>query len=49
MVEGNGRRHRVLYVLKSRGMPHSHDIRNFVLSKEGLLVDDVHHAAGMPV
>ena len=33
---GDGTRHRVLYVLKSRGMAHSHEIREFVLSDDGL-------------
>jgi hypothetical protein len=35
----------VLYVLKSRGMAHSHDIRKFVLSKNGLDLTDVYHSA----
>ena len=32
LAEGDGTRSRVLYVLKSRGMAHSHEIREFVLS-----------------
>ena len=36
LAEGDGTRSRVLYVLKSRGMAHSHEIREFVLSGEGL-------------
>jgi circadian clock protein KaiC len=42
-VEGDGTRHLVLYVLKSRGMPHTRDIRGFEISARGLKVSDVHH------
>jgi circadian clock protein KaiC len=42
LEEADGARHRVIYVLKSRGMPHSHEIREFVLSHEGLDVTDVY-------
>jgi circadian clock protein KaiC len=45
LEEGDGSRHRVLYVLKSRGMAHSHEIREFVLSQEGLEVTDVYRPA----
>ena len=38
--EGNGERNRVLYVLKSRGMAHSNQIREFLISDHGVdLVD----------
>jgi circadian clock protein KaiC len=38
--EGNGERNRVLYVLKARGMSHSNQIREFLISKRGIdLVD----------
>ena len=43
LAEGDGSRSRVLYVLKSRGMSHSHEIRSFVLSEEGLELTGVHH------
>jgi circadian clock protein KaiC len=46
LEEGNGSRHRVIYVLKSRGMAHSHEIREFILSHEGLHVTDVFRGAG---
>lgn len=42
LEEGDGSRHRVVYVLKSRGMAHSHEIREFVLSHEGLAVTGVY-------
>ncbi len=38
--EGNGERNRVLYVLKARGMAHSNQIREFLISDQGVdLVD----------
>ncbi len=39
-MEGNGERNRVLYVLKARGMAHSNQIREFLISDRGIdLVD----------
>jgi circadian clock protein KaiC len=39
-LEGNGERNRVLYVLKARGMAHSNQIREFLISDNGIdLVD----------
>ena len=39
-LEGNGERNRVLYVLKARGMAHSNQVREFVISDRGIdLVD----------
>jgi len=39
-LEGNGERNRVLYVLKARGMAHSNQIREFLISDRGVdLVD----------
>jgi circadian clock protein KaiC len=40
-VETNGERIRTLDVLKSRGMPHSNQVREFVLTGRGLKVLDV--------
>ena len=38
--EGNGERNRVLYVIKARGMAHSNQVREFLISKRGIdLVD----------
>lgn len=38
--EGNGERNRVLYVLKARGMAHSNQVREFLISDQGIdLVD----------
>jgi circadian clock protein KaiC len=39
-LEGNGERNRVLYVLKARGMAHSNQVREFLISERGIdLVD----------
>jgi circadian clock protein KaiC len=35
-LEREGRRHRALCVLKSRGMAHSHDIREFRITRRGI-------------
>lgn len=41
-VEFNGERTRGLYVIKSRGMAHSNQVREFVLHKEGIRLLDVY-------
>ncbi len=47
-VEGNGERNRVLYVLKARGMAHSNQIREFLISDHGIdLVDAYIGASGV--
>jgi circadian clock protein KaiC len=40
-IETNGERIRTLNVLKSRGMPHSNQVREFVLTNEGLKLLEV--------
>jgi circadian clock protein KaiC len=40
-LEADGERIRALYVLKSRGMPHSNKIREFVLSSDGVALLDL--------
>jgi circadian clock protein KaiC len=40
-IESNGERNRGLYVMKSRGMNHSNQVREFVISSEGLNLIDV--------
>jgi circadian clock protein KaiC len=42
LEEGDGIRNRTLYVLKSRGMSHSHEIRDFVLSERGPELAGIH-------
>jgi circadian clock protein KaiC len=44
-VEFNGERNRTIYVLKSRGMAHSNQVREFVLSEEGIDLVDVYVGA----
>jgi circadian clock protein KaiC len=41
-IELGGERNRGLYVLKSRGMAHSNQIREFVLSDRGIDIRDVY-------
>jgi circadian clock protein KaiC len=41
-IENNGERNRTLYVLKSRGMKHSNQVREFVLSDKGIDLVDVY-------
>jgi circadian clock protein KaiC len=41
-IELSGERNRGLYVLKSRGMAHSNQVREFVLSDEGISLLDVY-------
>ena len=41
-LESNGERNRGLYVLKSRGMAHSNQIREFVLTYDGVQLLDVY-------
>ena len=41
-LEFNGERNRLLFVLKSRGSPHSNQVREFVLSDHGVELIDVY-------
>ena len=41
-LAGNGERTRTLQVLKSRGMPHSHQVREFVMGDHGVDLVDVY-------
>jgi circadian clock protein KaiC len=45
-IETEGERNRGLYVLKSRGMAHSNQIREFLLTNEGLKLVDVYTGDG---
>jgi circadian clock protein KaiC len=46
-LERSGERNRALYILKSRGMPHSNQVREFRLSKQGIDLIDVYTGSGM--
>ncbi|MGZ4001282.1 MAG: circadian clock protein KaiC, partial [Mucilaginibacter sp.] len=41
-IESNGERNRGLYVIKSRGMKHSNQVREFIISDDGLDLVDVY-------
>jgi circadian clock protein KaiC len=41
-IEINGERNRTLYILKSRGMVHSNQVREFILSEKGIKLIDVY-------
>src|SRR5205085_167824 len=45
-LEANGERTRALQVIKSRGMPHSNLVREFVFSEHGIDLVDVYLASG---
>ena len=45
-VEADGERNRVLYVLKSRGMGHSNQIREFVLTAGGMRLFEIYTGPG---
>src|SRR5258708_9868758 len=46
-VELNGERNRCIYVLKSRGMAHSNQVREFVMSKDGIRLLPVYVGSGI--
>ena len=41
-IEASGERNRALYILKSRGMHHSNQVREFILSNEGIQLRNVY-------
>lgn len=41
-IEGNGERNRSLYILKSRGMAHSNQVREFLITDQGIELADVY-------
>jgi circadian clock protein KaiC len=45
-IELNGERNRCIYVLKSRGMAHSNQVREFVMSSNGIRLLPVYIGAG---
>lgn len=46
VMEESGERNRGLYILKSRGMQHSNQVREFCLSENGILLQDVYIGIG---
>jgi circadian clock protein KaiC len=47
ILESDGERSRGLYVLKSRGMAHSNQVREFLISDEGLALREVYVGPGL--
>ena len=45
-VESDGERNRVLYVLKSRGMAHSNQVREFLMTKQGVELREAYLGPG---
>jgi circadian clock protein KaiC len=41
-LEGNGERNRGIYIMKARGMSHSNQVREFVITDKGLQLVDVY-------
>jgi circadian clock protein KaiC len=45
-MEHNGERNRAIYILKSRATAHSNQVREFILSQEGIQLVDVYTGGG---
>jgi circadian clock protein KaiC len=45
-IEHNGERNRGLYILKSRGMAHSNQIQEFLITKQGIDLIDIYTGSG---
>ena len=45
-IESNGERNRGLYIMKSRGMKHSNQVREFVITNQGLDLINVYQGEG---
>ena len=45
--EYSGERTRVMYILKSRGMAHSNQVREFIITSKGIDLTDVYAGSGM--
>ena len=46
MIESDGERNRLLYILKSRGMAHSNQVREYQLTDDGIRLTDVYIGPG---
>ncbi|MDD1676627.1 MAG: circadian clock protein KaiC [Methanomicrobiales archaeon] len=44
-VEGNGERNRAFSIVKSRGMPHSNQLREFIMSDKGIDLIDIYQGS----
>jgi len=45
-IEGNGERNRVFSIIKARGMAHSNQLREFILSDKGIQLLDLYQGTG---
>jgi circadian clock protein KaiC len=45
MIEADGERKREFFILKSRGMPHSHEVREMTLSQQGIALRSAYSGA----
>lgn len=45
-IESGAERNRALYLLKARGMGHSNQVREFILTNKGLVLEDVYTGQG---
>ncbi|HUR66763.1 MAG TPA: circadian clock protein KaiC [Chitinophagaceae bacterium] len=45
-IESDGERNRALYIMKSRGMKHSKEVREFIIDSKGLQLVDVFRGSG---
>jgi circadian clock protein KaiC len=41
-LESDGERNRAIYIMKSRGMPHSNEVREFLITSKGLDLVEVY-------
>jgi circadian clock protein KaiC len=41
-VEANGERNKMLYIMKSRGMKHSNQVREFIITDRGLKLAEIY-------
>jgi len=41
-IEANGERNKVIYIMKSRGMKHSNQVREFIISNRGLTLVEIY-------
>lgn len=46
IIKVNGERNRILYALKSRGMPHSNQVREFIVNSQGVNLVEVYLGDG---
>ncbi len=48
-IESNGEFNRLLYILKSRGLPGSNQVREFRITNQGIMIEDIYIGTGSMV